>query len=83
MSNKRHTCDKCQHYEPDDLYKNLGACALMGDSNDCSYDYETNMRKCAPDRAYGWDYEGYRAGVYVTPKFGCIHWLKKQPTATI
>lgn len=27
-------------------------------------------------KAYGWDYESYRAGVYVGPKFGCIHWVK-------
>lgn len=69
--NKRNTCDKCQHYTLDDLYKNLGDCALMGDIN------ETSKHSTAPDRAYGWDYEGYRAGVYVAPKFGCIHWTKK------
>jgi hypothetical protein len=75
MSNKRHTCDKCQHYTADYASKNAGSCALMGDSNAYEMDF-------APDRAYGWDYEGYRAGVYVTPKFGCIHWAKKQSTTT-
>lgn len=24
-----------------------------------------------------WDYEGYRSGANVPPKFGCIHWLRK------
>lgn len=69
---KRHTCDKCQHYTPSPhaKYPNDGDCALMVDSND------VEVRE--PDRAYGWDYEGYRAGVYVSPKFGCIHWMKKE-----
>jgi len=62
--NKRHTCDKCAHYTARDEY-----CDLMGDFND-----EPN----GPDRCAGWDYEGYRAGVYVGPKFGCIHWMKKE-----
>jgi hypothetical protein len=70
------TCDKCQHYTPNDVYKNVGGCALMGDSNDREYDRETKTLDVASDSAYGWDYEGYRAGVYVTPKFGCIHWAK-------
>lgn len=80
MSNKRHTCDKCQHYKPDELYTNVGACAMTGDSNAHEYDRETHTLNVASDRAYGWDYESYRSGVYVTPKFGCIHWLKKQST---
>lgn len=67
---KRHTCDKCKHYSLDDPleYPLDGACALMGDSNEGGR---------VPDRAYGWDCEGYAAGVYVGPKFGCIHWEKK------
>jgi hypothetical protein len=40
----------------------------MGDSNDSA----TPVDKCM-----GWDSESYRAGVYVGPKFGCIHWEKK------
>jgi len=63
------TCDKCNHYSApkrwDSEYE--GSCDMMGDSNS------------APpmeDRANGWDYESYRAGVYVGPKFGCIHWEK-------
>lgn len=71
------TCDKCQHYEADDTYSDAGECALMGDSNDCSRDYETQKMGLTNGRAYGWDYEGYSAGVYVTPKFGCINWMKK------
>ena len=64
---RRHTCDKCRQYK---VYLGYGECDLMQDSNNC-----TVMQ---PDKAYGWDYEGYRAGVYVGPKFGCIHWLKKE-----
>ena len=71
----RNTCDKCQHYAttlmPDSApYKYAGSCALMGDSND-------QTQRVAVDRAAGWDYEGYSAGVYVGPKFGCIHWVKR------
>lgn len=71
----RKTCDKCQHYTPTDMpdsesYKFAGECSLMGDSND-------QMPRCAQDRAVGYDYESYQAGVYVGPKFGCIHWVKK------
>ena len=76
------TCDRCEHYTPAKVYehlggeraaqqKNQGGCALLGDSNDGTAD---------DDKAYGWDYESYRAGVYVGPKFGCIHWLKKART---
>ena len=78
---KRNTCDKCQHFSSD-TYKDAGDCALMGDSNDHKYDYETSKLGLTNGRAYGWDYEGYSAGVYVTPKFGCINWTKKQPTTT-
>ena len=63
------TCDRCDHYTPseyEEVYE--GECRMTLDSNDGTpYD----------DRAYGWDYENYHAGVYVGPKFGCIHWMKK------
>lgn len=71
------TCDKCQHYTPEENYKDAGSCALMGDSNDCSRDYDNEAMGLTNGRAYGWDYEGYSSGVYVTPKFGCINWMKK------
>ena len=69
MTNK--TCDRCEHYTPPDLgdgWENQGDCAMTLDSNDGTPH---------ADRAYGWDYESYRAGVQVGPKFGCIHWMKK------
>lgn len=72
--NDMKTCDKCQHYSSN-TYKDAGDCALMGDSNDHSYDSEGKLG-LTNGRAYGWDYESYRAGVYVTPKFGCINWVK-------
>jgi len=74
----RKTCDKCQHFAADDLYKDTGECALMGDVNDYSYDVETGKLGIDPAKAYGSDYEGYSASVVVGPKFGCIHWAKKE-----
>ena len=73
------TCDKCTHYLPDsDKYginklhaipvNNDGSCSLMGD---------INQRSNPVDSCSGWDSESYGAGVYVGPKFGCIHWIKK------
>ena len=67
--NRKNTCDKCEHYTPDKSEVVFGDCALMGDSNDGTPD---------STRAYGWDYEGYSAGVYVGAKFGCINWTKKE-----
>jgi len=73
---KRQTCDKFLHYTPPEhtgpgtAYAYDGRCALMVDSND--------VEEREPDKCYGWDYKGYRAGVYVGPKFGCIHWEKKE-----
>ena len=70
------TCDKCQHYTPTDApnlagYANAGCCALIGDSND------NPDERVAVDRVAAWDRDSYRAGAYVGPKFGCIHWAKK------
>jgi hypothetical protein len=65
---KQIKCKTCKDFEPSDSDKGFGNCALMGDSNEGM----TN-----DTRAYGWDYEGYAAGVYVGENFGCIHWLKK------
>lgn len=66
------TCDKCQHYTHDDGrlqgFENCGSCILMGD---------WNGGDMAVDRCAGWDYEGYSAGVYVGPKFGCLHWQER------
>jgi hypothetical protein len=65
------TCDQCANYKlPSGFHlTNEGSCKLMGDSNERDNDV---------DRCSGWDAEGYRAGVYVGPKFGCIHWMKKE-----
>jgi hypothetical protein len=65
------TCDKCANYkfpEAGDA-KYEGACKLMRDNNATL----TNRL----DICLAWDYEGYGAGVYVGPKFGCIHWIEK------
>ena len=71
------TCDKCQHFKQSSLRKNFGDCALMGDSNDLEFDFNTGEYDGDHTKAYGWDCEGYGAGVYVGPKFGCIHWAAK------
>ena len=74
------TCDKCKNYKADnswigsqfeEQYKDMGECSLFGDVNKF-------QDKPAPrnDVCYGWDYEGYKAGVTVMAKFGCIHWEK-------
>lgn len=70
------TCDKCQQYTPSDAppsskRHNAGSCALITDCND------SDGERVAVDRVAAWDYEGYEAGAYVGPKFGCIHWSKK------
>lgn len=66
------TCDRCAHYTPTEHpqwehTKYAGSCALMGDSN-------KQDQLVSIDRCNGWDGESYYAGVYVGPKFGCIHW---------
>lgn len=66
MSKK--VCKHCDHFEPDSTFPGFGSCALTLDFNDGMSD--TNL-------AYGWDYEGYMAGVYVGEQFGCIHWRKQ------
>ena len=66
----RKTCDKCIEYTPGKSAVYEGSCAQMGDAND--------YRGGEINKCNGWDYEGYRAGVYVGPKFGCIHWTKKE-----
>jgi hypothetical protein len=67
------TCDKCRHYAAEKDSEGFGTCALMGDSNEF---HRAGGYAFMNGRAYGWDYEGYSAGVYVTPKFGCINWEK-------
>jgi hypothetical protein len=66
---KTKTCSKCEHYTLEEYREGFGDCALMGDANEGVTDNT---------HAYGWDYEGYSAGVYVGEKFGCIHWVKKE-----
>lgn len=75
----RKTCDKCAYYitaaersaqsgivcEPHE-----GACLLICDEQNVSRPHPRN-------RLSTWDYEGYRSGANVPPKFGCIHWLRK------
>ena len=74
----RKTCDRCKHYttaaEAHPLmvgspeYRFRGACALIKDANE---------HECPENGVVAWDYEGYAAGAYVGPKFGCIHWEAK------
>lgn len=64
-------CKHCEHFGTDSSIKGFGVCFLMGDINQHT---ESDLK---PDRAYGWDYEGYMAGVNVGEQFGCIHWRKQ------
>lgn len=70
------TCDKCKHYSPSSSStkgdENAGSCALIEDTNNTP-----GYALVAVDRVASWDYEGYRSGAYVGPKFGCIHWEKR------
>lgn len=73
---KRNTCDKCKNYtqnewQKDSMWKNAGQCALIGYSGDFPH-------KVDVDKVAGYDYEGYSGGAYVGPKFGCIHWARKE-----
>ena len=68
------TCDKCKQYNQHSIHDKHGSCALIADIND------VGERALSTDKAYAWDYEGYRAGTYVGIKFGCIHWEKKNET---
>ena len=66
------TCDECKHdtFADDDglpIHQYEGNCALM------EYGAPISINKAIP-----WDYEGHSgAEVSVGPKFGCIHWEKK------
>jgi hypothetical protein len=74
------TCDACKHYTPhvarfknaiyETAHQYTGECALAIDSNDRAFD----DLKVDIDRIASWDQEGFLSGVYVGPKFGCIHW---------
>ena len=73
----KNLCENCAHYTPTDWPQCdslafAGRCDLMGDSND------NHSLRVAEDRAAGWDQESIRAGVFVGPKFGCIHWTKAE-----
>lgn len=60
------TCDKCSNYVHGEDFK--GECNLIDSGN--NYPMMENG-------IMSWDYEGYSSGCYVGPKFGCIHWEKK------
>ena len=70
------TCKDCKNFNADDLYVGFGDCSLMEDSN--KFLFQPKSRTAKLDRCYGWDYEGYVAGVYVGENFGCIHWKEKK-----
>lgn len=68
------TCKNCKQFNADDFYVGFGDCSLMQDAN--GFLFQPKNRTAELDRCYGWDYEGYSAGVYVGQNFGCIHWEK-------
>ena len=68
----KNTCETCKHFTLDTAYEVLGNCDRMGDINNCGPDIPDDTA------AYGWDYEGYMAGVSVGINFGCIYWAAKE-----
>lgn len=77
----RKTCDRCAHYAAMSTYGGTyparGSCDKALDWNDVPRASAGLAAGTFVDQVAAWDYEGYRAGVYVAPKFGCIHWAKK------
>lgn len=75
------TCDKCKNYTADDSWKGSKFEAEYAGMGECSLFGDVNEFRGAPaprnDVCYGWDCEGYSAGVTVMAKFGCIHWEEK------
>lgn len=68
-------CKDCRHFKMKPEKNDRGSCDLMGDYNDVidRYEYSDGTVVFGNDRAYGWDAEGYAAGVTVGINFGCIH----------
>lgn len=63
-------CSDCKHFQRPDSgpFRGWGSCGRLHD------DYDTNHEADAPPDgrlAIPWDYEGYSAGLYVSPNFGC------------
>jgi hypothetical protein len=60
------SCQDCAHFQPNDYpFLGWGQCARITDEE-------------TPERlAIAWDYEGYSAGIYVSPAFGCVLWTAK------
>jgi hypothetical protein len=73
------TCDACKHYTPSRFpshmpeYKDCGECALT----DLPWPDGTSNWQVAEDKLASWDVGDAGSGIYVGPKFGCIHWEKK------
>jgi len=79
----RKTCDKCCHFKgPQNNYGSaykagFGVCSrAFVDDNDMGYDSKPEDYDL--EVVYTWDGESYVSGAYVGPKFGCIHWEKKE-----
>jgi len=66
-------CKECTHFVPDEFNPDFGECELMEDANK----YEDKPGEKVTSQAYGYDYEGYKAGVEVGEDFGCIHFCKR------
>lgn len=75
----RKTCDKCAYYITAaersaqtklKLEPHGGACRLIWEEQNVPHPHPLDFLST-------WDYEGYRSGANVPPKFGCIHWLRK------
>jgi hypothetical protein len=71
------TCDKCKFYTPSNWPENTQFYEKYQYDGECSKSFDTNDQNMTIDGLGSWDAESYKSGVYVGPKFGCIHWEKR------
>lgn len=76
----RKTCDKCAHYITAAERSAQRCSPCESHEGDCRLivEEQNTPRPHPLDRLSTWDYEGYRSGANVPPRFGCIHWLRKR-----
>jgi hypothetical protein len=70
------TCDKCRYFTPSDWPEMGGSYEKYRYDGTCAKAIDTNDKDMKIDSLGSWDDASYKSGVYVGPKFGCIHWAK-------
>ncbi len=64
-------CRGCKHFTPPGPREEYGSCELIDDEKNSPIDEAPKLIIC-------WDYEGYSAGAYIHPDFGCVMWQAKE-----